>query len=255
METATKAMRPEIDKSGFTQMGCTAIRDFLSRSEVTSLSETLQKTLPSTVNNNTYSSDYAKAYLSGIDLALKNSSLQAWVTNSPISKLADHLLSTDTVFIRDQFFEKSPELLGTPLHQDAYSLPYYCREVATIWIPLTEVNFSPLVFKLKTHLERVPYPRPNTYDWTEVEEATTYGLQPGDVSIHHGWTVHGSRVDASCQAQEEKVCRKAWAVMYASAKEYASSTSHPHDKWMKTQDNEYLEIVQRTRKEILERKY
>lgn len=248
-------MKLDIDKNDFYQKGAIAVSNFLSLSEVEELSQAIQEALPSTLNSAAYSNEYAKAYLAGIDLALKNSSLHDWVNHSVISGLAEHILSTQPYYIRDQYFEKSPSLRGTPLHQDAYNLPFYCREVITIWIPLTKVAYSPLVFKLNTHLDRSPYPRPNTYDWSGFEEASTLGLQPGDLSIHHGWTVHGSNADGIESNQCQTVCRKAWAVMYASSTEYALEKEHPHDDLIRLQDSSFLELVKRTRKEILYRQF
>ena len=244
-----------IDKDDFSKLGAATYSNLLSLRDVEDLENIIHDSLgvPTDIDLSTH--PYAKAFLSGIDLVLKNPTLSQWISDSPIPLLANYLLSTQTVLVRDQYFEKGPALPSTPLHQDAYSLPYYCREVVTIWIPLTQVKYNPLIFKLGTHLDRSPYPRPNAYDWSEYREASTYGLQPGDISAHHGWIVHGSYNDSISSNDYNEPLRRAWAIMYASSAEYELKSSHPHDEFIEIADGNYLDLVRRTRNEILTRKY
>ena len=252
-----RLMNPGIDKCGFTKLGFATYSNLLPLLDVQDLENIIHDSLrvPADADIDINTQPYAKAFQSGIDLVLKNHTLSQWISNSPIPLLANYLLSTLTVLVRDQYFEKAPGLPSTPLHQDAYSLPYYCREVVTIWIPLTEVRYNPLIFKLGTHLARSPYPRPNAFDWSEYHEASTFGLQPGDISAHHGWTVHGSRDHCISSKAFGKPHRRAWAITYASATEYELRRCHPYDELMEMSDSNYLGLVRRTRNEILTRKY
>ncbi|NMP12985.1 phytanoyl-CoA dioxygenase family protein, partial [Cyanobacteria bacterium 150SLHA] len=235
----------------FSSQGVAIVRNALPVTLISKLNSLIVNASNNTSVSTDYSDTYNKAFSNGTDLAYKCNELQDFVSCSSISNMANEILGCKTNYFRDQFFVKKEGTMHTPFHQDAHSLPYYCKECLAIWIPFHKIISGPLVYKTKTHISREPYISPEYLDWVDFNELSTMGLSAGDISIHHGWTIHGSK---NLKIPKFST-RMAWSIMYVSQDEYALKKEHEYDKVIDTIDSNFLSRVKRIRNEIKNRKY
>lgn len=212
--------------------------------------ENISKNASYTTNSD-HSKDYSNAFINGIDLAKKSTALRDLV-DKKIKPLADSLnFNRQTKYVRDQFFNKSNETRHTPLHQDAYSLPYYCNNVYTLWIPLVQVKSHPLLLLDRSHCNKRPHIRPEKDKQIKFNQFSTIGLKPGDISIHDGWLIHGTKPNTVVSNQK----RSAWSIIFADAEELAHKKEHIYDSQVEKIDPDFLKVIKRTRNEIATRIY
>lgn len=235
----------------FSSDGVALVRNALSETLISKLKSLIFNASSKTSYSNKYSDTYNKAFVNGTDLAYKCDELQEFVSSSSITNMANEILGCKSNYLRDQFFVKKEGTMHTPLHQDAHSLPYYCKECLAIWIPFHKIINGPLIYKTKTHTSREPYIRPEYLDWGDFNELSTVGLSAGDISIHHGWTIHGTN---SLKIPQNSA-RIAWSIMYVSQDEYALKKEHKYDKIIDIIDSSFLTRVKRIRNEIKDREY
>ena len=235
----------------FSSDGVALVRNALPTTLISKLKSLIFNASNKTSDSNEYSFTYNKAFSNGTDLAYKCKELQEFVSSSSIANMANEILGCKANYLRDQFFVKKEGTMHTPLHQDAHSLPYYCKECLAIWMPFHKVTDGPLIYKTKTHIGREPYIRPEYLDWVDFNELSTEGLSAGDISIHHGWTIHGSN---SLKIPQNST-RMAWSIMYVSKDEYALKKEHKYDEIIDALDSDFLTRVKRIRDEINYRDY
>eukprot|EP00421_Protoceratium_reticulatum_P031827 CAMPEP_0168468382 /NCGR_PEP_ID=MMETSP0228-20121227/57677_1 /TAXON_ID=133427 /ORGANISM="Protoceratium reticulatum, Strain CCCM 535 (=CCMP 1889)" /LENGTH=172 /DNA_ID=CAMNT_0008484137 /DNA_START=18 /DNA_END=533 /DNA_ORIENTATION=+ len=126
---------------------------------------------------------------------------------------ASQLLGVDRVRLyQDALFVKRPGDGPTRWHSDLGLAPFDTNSLVTVWVPLTPVpkfGGSGLTFAIGSHRDfALPYhgdPEEDLQGRYEVEECG--GLQIGDATFHHGWTLHSAE-PASAPA------RLAWTVSY-----------------------------------------
>jgi ectoine hydroxylase-related dioxygenase (phytanoyl-CoA dioxygenase family) len=91
---------------------------------------------------------------------------------------------------------------GTPLHQDLTYLPLDSDRSVALWIPLTDIeaDMGPLIFASGSHAVGAiddPASARGRFKFMQ-----TGPMKAGDISVHLGWTIHGSLKNASGRQRE-----------------------------------------------------
>lgn len=241
-----------MDTGKFKTNGWIFVHDILSAKDIVLVNQEIKCISNSSEYKNTeYSKNYSDSFVNGIDLARKSRKLRELV-DKKMRPLTESLNSNrPTKYVRDQFFKKTNNSRHTPLHQDAYSLPYYCDSVYTLWIPLVQVKSHPLLLLDKSHCQKIPHIRPDRDKELIYKKYSTINLRPGDMSIHDGWLIHGTQPNAIKSNQQ----RSAWSIIFADKEELALKKEHAHDEKVESIDSDFLRIVERTRNEIKNKIY
>ncbi len=158
---------------------------------------------------------YGKAFLQVENLWTKDSAVREFVVAERFAKIATELMGVDAVRIyHDQALFKEPGGGNTPWHQDQYYWPLDTEHTLTIWIPLVGVQRSmgPLQFVSGSHHEGYLGDFPisdesERYFQDLLEErgldiSENPELNAGDVSFHHGWTLHRALANISSDMRE-----------------------------------------------------
>lgn len=158
-----------------------------------------------------------------------------WALHGPLTELAHEVMPEcrSITFFYDQVFVKEPGTrTRTPWHQDAPYLPLAGDRVLRIWVPLDTVTsdngavhylrgshrwgvlYHPFGFKdvaeTRAAYRGSTFADPPDFDADYERHDWLVGeAEPGDVVLHHPWTVHGTREGATTRL------RRAVANMYA----------------------------------------
>lgn len=156
------------------------------------------------------------AFFNDLFLWRLNAEFRAFEFESPLPQLAAEILAADEVrLFYDQLFVMEPNgETGTPWHQDLPYWPIRGPDVISIWVPFDFVSpENGVVSYIKgSHrwekLIRPASPRLAAAGVTDEmstsgenldfapedpkHEILAWSLEPGDVLIHHGLTVHGA---------------------------------------------------------------
>lgn len=148
---------------------------------------------------------YERAFIQVVNVGLQDAGVRA-LTHSPrVGAWVAALLAAPAVrILLEDTFLKLPHGEGTPWHQDASVAPMDPDRVLTAWIPLHTVapDMGGLRFVTGSHHLKLLGP----VDISEETQAAfdriiaerdlpivDHGvMEPGDVSFHSGYTVHGS---------------------------------------------------------------
>ena len=165
-------------------------------------------------------------------LWLHSPALKAFATESPLPALAAALMGSATAnLFYDQLFVKEPgSVERTPWHQDIPYWPVAGRQVVSIWTPFDPAGpdngvvtyvrgshlwgrtFRPQAFDSANAgaFAASPYePMPDIGAQTPTSDFLSWSLEPGDVLVHLGLTVHGAAGNATAATR-----RRALAVRY-----------------------------------------
>jgi len=142
-----------------------------------------------------------------------------------LAEPAAQLLGVESVrAYQDSLFWKRAEDGPTPWHVDARMAPFDTSAILTFWIPLHDVaaDGGGLAFCSKTHADyALPYWNGGPESWpdgmledrySETDVVDYMPLAEGDVTVHHGWTMHCA--DPSSSRSD----RMALAVSYVDAR-------------------------------------
>ncbi|QDU81593.1 Phytanoyl-CoA dioxygenase (PhyH) [Polystyrenella longa] len=149
-----------------------------------------------------------------------------WFASIPLMErwtdLAKDLLGEDVTSKAPQWFNKPPATNHpTPPHQDNYYFNLVPPKVCTMWLALDDVDKENgcLRYLPGSHLEPIrPHLRTSVLGFSQgIEEYTdkdfarevAIEMQPGDLAIHHGDTIH--RADAN---QSTSRHRRSFAVVF-----------------------------------------
>lgn len=160
-------------------------------------------------------------FYSEVFASKRNALLQGFIRGSSLGPVAAYLMESNEVrFFNDHLLVKEPGTdAPTPWHQD---LPYFpCRgtQVCSAWIALDEVSkdtgaMSFVVGSHKTGKQYQPEnfgtgelyagkrfdgPVPDIDGQPNEFETVCYELAPGDVTFHHGLTLHGAKGNTSLE--------------------------------------------------------
>ncbi|MEO8779928.1 MAG: phytanoyl-CoA dioxygenase family protein [Rhodanobacter sp.] len=185
--------------------------------------------------NSPTSSEYGRQagrFYGDFFLWLHNPEFRAFAFDSPLPALASQLMGSARVnLFYDQLFVKEPgSVEPTPWHQDLPYWPVAGRQIVSIWTPfdratpdngvVTYVRGSHLwgrTFKPKAFdnnnagaFAASPYETiPNIDDERDRHEFISWSLDPGDVLVHLGLTIHGAAGNPTTDQR-----RRALAVRY-----------------------------------------
>jgi phytanoyl-CoA hydroxylase len=170
-----------------------------------------------------------------------------YVTHPKWKQLAETLLGEEAHCESPEWFNKPPGTdHPTPAHQDNYYFNLTPPNVLTIWVALDLVDTENgcLRYLPGSHCGGArPHNRSSVLGFSQ--GISDYGdadftdevpilLQPGDASIHHGWTVH--RADAN---QSNARNRRSFAMVYkgvschrdeAAYQRYEAALDNQHDE-------------------------
>jgi hypothetical protein len=128
--------------------------------------------------------------------------IRKFVCSPVLGEVAAHALGVDIVrVLHFNGFFKPAGGMATPWHQDMIYIPLDCDAVVTFWVPLVPVSpdMGSLVFATGSHLE-------GPIELAGIEDryglSTNEAMEPGDISVHHGWTAHRSEPNRSDRARE-----------------------------------------------------
>lgn len=163
----------------------------------------------------------------------RDDDFRAFACDSPLPALAARLLQAQRVnLLYDQLFVKEPgSIEPTPWHQDLPYWPIKGEQVISIWAPFDRAGpdngvvsyvrgshrsgemFRPQAFgasKNAAAYDDSPFaPLPDIEANRDRYTFLTWALEPGDVLVHHGRTIHGAPGNLSASAR-----RRALAVRY-----------------------------------------
>jgi len=180
-------------------------------------------------------SEYGKAagrFYGDFFLWLRNAAFRDFALNSALPELAARAMGSATVnLLYDQLFVKEPgSLERTPWHQDLPYWPVEGEQILSIWVPFDAAgpDNGVVTYLRGSHLWGKTY-RPQAFDernagafaaspyerMPEIDadpgrhEFLSWSLEPGDVLIHKGLTIHGASGNRSSDLR-----RRALAVRY-----------------------------------------
>lgn len=148
---------------------------------------------------------YGKAFLQSFNLWRTDPVIAEFVLAPRFAAVAASLLGAEGVRLyHDQGLFKEPHGGRTPWHQDQFYWPLATDQTVTVWIPLVDVpeEVGSMTFVDGSH-------RMGDLRGREISDAsddefgrlvedqglstTTHGaLAVGDVTFHHGWTIHSA---------------------------------------------------------------
>jgi ectoine hydroxylase-related dioxygenase (phytanoyl-CoA dioxygenase family) len=165
-------------------------------------------------------------------LWLRNPSFRAFATHSPLPEIAARMMGATSVnLLYDQLFVKEPgSVERTPWHQDLPYWPIEGDQVVSIWVPFDAATpdngvvtyvrgshlwgktYRPQAFDARNAgaFAASPYePMPDIEAEPERYPLLSWRVEPGDVLIHKGLTIHGAAGNRTADHR-----RRALAVRY-----------------------------------------
>lgn len=239
-------------KQQFDANGYCVIKQFLDADELNLLSDELDRYVDEVVPN---LPDTAAFYddrdrpetLKQMQHMMGDAFFNDYVSHAKWKQLAETLLGEEAHCESPEWFNKPPGTdHPTPPHQDNYYFNLMPPNVLTIWVALDSVDVQNgcLRYLPGSHTGGSrPHNRSSVLGFSQ--GISDYGdadfsnevpvlLQPGDASIHHGWTVH--RADAN-QSTERN--RRSFAMVYkgvscqrdeAAYQRYEEAMKHQHEE-------------------------
>jgi|GEM_PF-34166 len=148
---------------------------------------------------------YARSFTQITDRWPTEPVLRAFGLSRRLAALAASLLDVpQTRLFCEDWLVKEPGAGITPWHQDAAVMPFDADRSLTLWIPLQPVRQGDGLLRFATGSHRIGrVPIEDISDTSEGEFAaiiadhgcdvvTLPPVFPGDVSVHHGFTIHGA---------------------------------------------------------------
>jgi ectoine hydroxylase-related dioxygenase (phytanoyl-CoA dioxygenase family) len=198
----------------YAEDGASVLRDVIPQAWVTRMRDALDEVLKT-------KSDLAMnlapgeqgAFFNDLFLWRWQDDFRAFIFDSPLPELASQILQTDDVrLLYDQIFVMEPGgETGTPWHQDTPYWPIKGSQVISIWVPFDSVSPENGVVTyvkgshLWEHQIRPASPRLTAagakdevasdkikFDPEAGHDYLKWNLEPGDVLVHDGLTVHGA---------------------------------------------------------------
>ncbi len=129
--------------------------------------------------------------------------VKEFLTWPRLGAIAARLLGVDAVrLMHFTGIFKTPGSAGTPLHQDLTNLPLNTDRSLTFWIPLVDMDaaMAPMMFALGSHVEgqiEDLWAARSRYPFRQ-----SGPMKAGDISVHMGWTIHGSLANGSTRTRE-----------------------------------------------------
>lgn len=157
---------------------------------------------------------YSQAFTQIVDIGLSNPLVRVFTHSRRIGHMAAILMGVDSVrLFCEDWLIKEPGARITPWHQDEAVFPFDARETITCWIPFRDIHQQDGLLRFAKGSHRLGLaPIENINDISEdyfaslIEERrlsveTLASMSLGDVSFHHGRTIHGAHPNASDEAR------------------------------------------------------
>ncbi len=161
----------------------------------------------------------APAFSAGTDHWRHDPTFLAFATASPLAPIAATLLDSEQIWLWEDsvLVKEAGSPFVTKFHTDASYFNLEGNQVCTMWIPLDPATPSSGVVSWVrgSHLDTVEY-RPNMFVTDEPipgtkgesipdvlgtpelsERLISFDLEPGDLTVHHARTLHGSPANTS----------------------------------------------------------
>ncbi|CAM9558561.1 unnamed protein product [Chrysoparadoxa australica] len=171
--------------------------------------------------------------------------VKALATSPRLTSVAAQLLGCKRLRLyQDSVFNKAPGNGPTLWHSDCGTAPFDTNDFVTCWIPLqpvpsVEEGGSGLTFASRSHRDFALsfWSDPNTeHDLSHrYEESPNPAMEVGDVSWHHGWTLHCAEGNVKMPPHTPQLLaflRLAYAVSYIAdgATKLPANAVSPHDE-------------------------
>lgn len=148
---------------------------------------------------------------------LRNETCRDFVFESPAATIAASIMSSKKINVFfDQWLIKEPGTeTRTPWHHDMTYWPIDGSQVCTLWLSLDSVDatngaveyirgshrwgqrFKPASFSGGSQYSENLPPVPDIEAVRSTQDIVQFDLEPGDCTVHHGLTVHGSPGNAT----------------------------------------------------------
>jgi ectoine hydroxylase-related dioxygenase (phytanoyl-CoA dioxygenase family) len=226
---------PSVDPAwlaSYAEDGAGVVREVIPQAWITRMRGALDEVLQakSELAMNLASGDQG-AFFNDLFLWRWQDDFRAFIFDSPLPELASQIIGSDEIrLLYDQIFVMEPGgSTGTPWHQDTPYWPITGSQVISIWIPFDSVSpeNGVVTYVKGSHLWEHQI-RPNsprlmaagardevgaaqkiTFDPDAGHEFLKWTLEPGDVLVHDGLTVHGAPPNATADRR-----RRALAVRF-----------------------------------------
>jgi ectoine hydroxylase-related dioxygenase (phytanoyl-CoA dioxygenase family) len=226
-QTRSDEIAAALDRDGATVVRAVVAQDWIERMRGAIEAEMAGASATSSEYGKTASRFYGDFFL-----WLRNAHFRDFAFNSPLPELAARAMRSATVnLLYDQLFVKEPgSLERTPWHQDLPYWPVEGSQILSIWVPFDAAgpDNGVVTYVRGSHLWGKTY-RPQAFDdrnagafaaspyerMPEIDadsgryEFLSWSLEPGDVLIHKGLTIHGASGNQSSDRR-----RRALAVRY-----------------------------------------
>ncbi len=215
----------------FEEDGITCVRGVLTADEVERLREDVERGLADE-RQIVIDYDSGRKFINGLYFWTRSEGIRALLCTSHLPALAATLMASRKVnLFYDQLFIKEPGTANfpTPWHNDQ---PYWIvqgRQVISFWLALDPVTkesgavefvrgshrwgrwFQPRSFAGENKYEINPdfEKMPDIDAERDRFDIVHYDLAPGDMTVHHGMTIHGARGNASAVTR-----RRGYSVRY-----------------------------------------
>lgn len=217
----------EAEKKNYDEHGFAVVRQFLSGTELTELTDNLDRyiheVVPQLPDADAFYVDRSRPEtLKQMQHMGGDSYFRDYAKNQKWSELAEALVGEPAICDQPEWFNKPPNTNHvTPPHQDNY---YFClvpSNVVTIWLALDEVDAENgcLRYVKGSHLHGYRKHAKSKilgfsqgivdYSPDDFTNEAVMCLQPGDVIAHHGMTVH--RADANMSSTRH---RRSFAMVF-----------------------------------------
>ncbi len=215
------------EKDRFWQDGVVLLRGILDTDWIDALGPPLERTLTqgeavdlgSLATSATPDTPAAPAFSAGTDHWQHDKTFLAFATASPLPAIAAQLLNSEQIWLwEDSVLVKEPgSPFATKFHTDAGYFHVDGEQICTMWIPLDAATPSSgaVSWVRGSHLDPAVY-RPNMFVTEEPIPGTegvivpdvlgtpelaarviSFDLLPGDLTVHHARTLHGSGANTS----------------------------------------------------------
>lgn len=202
--------------------GVVCLRGLLSEEWIETLRAAVAEVMSTTSQ---YSRDFAKeggrsgSFFNEINVRERNETLNRFLFDSPISAAAAEVMGSKEVrFFSDQLLVKEPGTDAPTLwHQDFTYFPCDGDQICSVWLgldPVTEETgamsfvkgshragklYTPQSFATAREYDADPFdgPVPDIDGNPDLYPTVCYAMEPGDVTIHHGITLHGAKGNSS----------------------------------------------------------